>query len=177
MGRKRHACCLERYLCLPSAQLTLRTPGPAVPCVRTSEWRSWPCDFGVRSHAGCGRFQAAGLAGDVAGSDGGQHRFGLTGGEVAFGLPRQEFREEGLKPVDGLDPSAGECFTTVGEHPQRLSPPSTCNTRRVLVRTATIAIECGVVIGLAVVSGVEEPHPAASFAGTSRTCSPQSNSR
>jgi hypothetical protein len=30
-------------------------------------------------------------------------------GDVAFGLPRQEFCEQRLEPVNGLDPTSGEC--------------------------------------------------------------------
>jgi hypothetical protein len=63
---------------------------------------------------------AVGEAGDVTRSNAGQQRLGPTGGDVAFRLPRQEFYQQCLEPVDGLDPATDECFAAVGEHPQRL---------------------------------------------------------
>jgi len=50
----------------------------------------------------------------------GQHGRGLGGGQVAFALTRQQFAQEALQPVDGLDPLPGELVTAVGEHPQGL---------------------------------------------------------
>ena len=56
--------------------------------------------------------------------------------------------------------------------------PSRASTRRPVVRTATIAIECASCGSLlAPVSGVEDPHPRGVFAGTSTTCSPSASSR
>jgi len=84
---------------------------------------------------------STGLPGDVTRADRGQHGLGLAGGDVAFGLSWKEFSQQSLESVDRLDSATGECFATVGEHPKRLSSPSTCSTRKVVVRTATIAIE------------------------------------
>jgi hypothetical protein len=39
-----------------------------------------------------------------------------AGGGVAFRLSWQEFSQQGLEPVDGLDSTPGECFAAVGEH-------------------------------------------------------------
>ncbi|MEO5665222.1 MAG: hypothetical protein ABIR39_18310 [Nocardioides sp.] len=47
----------------------------------------------------------SGLPGDVARSDSREQGLGLAGGEVAFRLSWQEFCEQCLESVDGLDPS------------------------------------------------------------------------
>ena len=54
------------------------------------------------------------------GPDAAEHRLGLPGGDVAFRLSRQEFCEQGLESVDGLDPAPGQGLATVGEDPQCL---------------------------------------------------------
>jgi hypothetical protein len=82
----------------------------------------------------------ASLPSDVPRSDGGQHGLGLAGGEVTFRLPWQEFSQQCLESVDGLDPAPGECFAAVGEHPQRLELAVELQYPQGLVRSATIAI-------------------------------------
>jgi len=100
------------------------------------------------------------LLGDVARTDAGEHHLGLQRGDVAFGLTRQQFGEQGLEPVDGLNTPPGQRFASVGEHPQRLELPidlqdtqslnSDSNDRdRVRIKS----------VGLAVVPGVEKPDP------------------
>ena len=90
----------------------------------------------------------------------GEHRLGLTGGDVLLRLPRKQFGQQRLEPVDGLDPPPGQRFAAVGEHPQRLEltvelqhPQGRGADRddRDRVRVAGV--------GLAVVAGVEQPDP------------------
>ena len=103
---------------------------------------------------------SAGLAGDVTGADGGQHGLGLTGGDVAFRLSRQEFGQQRLESVDGLDPAPGQCFASVGEHPQRLELTVELQHPQSLGADRDDGDRVGVVgVGLAVVAGVEEPDP------------------
>ena len=75
-------------------------------------------------------------------------------------LSREQFGQQRLEPVDGLDPTPGQRFTAVGQHPQRLElavelqhPQAAGADRddRDRVRVAGV--------GLAVVAGVEEPDP------------------
>ncbi len=103
---------------------------------------------------------AAGLPGDVTRSDRGEHGLGLTGGDVAFRLSRQEFCQQRLQSVDGLAPATSQSFTAVGEHPQRLEltvqpqhPQSRGPHRNSGDRMGVVGV------GLAVVASVEEPDP------------------
>jgi hypothetical protein len=100
------------------------------------------------------------LPGDVTRSDRGEHGLGLSGGDVAFRLSWQEFCEQSLESVDGLDPPAGECFAAVGEHPQCLELAVEMQHPQVLGAHGNSGDRVGVVgVGLAVVAGVEEPDP------------------
>ncbi len=68
----------------------------------------------------------------------------LTGGDVAFRLSSQEFCEQGLEPVDGLDPPAGKRFAPVGEHPVRIDPnDDVLGLRRDRQRICCVASEGG----------------------------------
>lgn len=104
---------------------------------------------------------AAGLAGDVAGADGGQHRLGLAGGDVALCLSGKEFSQKRLEPVDGLDPAPSQRLSSVGEDPQRLElAVDLQHTQRGGADRDDrdrVRIER---VGLPVVAGVEEPDPA-----------------
>ena len=107
-----------------------------------------------------GGHPAAGLAGDVTGPDGGEHGLGLGGGQVAFALARQQFAEQALQPVDRLDPLAGELVAAVGEHPQRLELTVLDHHPQAFGADRDDGDGVGVQgVGLAVVAGVEEPHP------------------
>ena len=103
---------------------------------------------------------AAGLAGDVAGADRGEHRLGLTGGDVLLRLSREQFGQQPLEPVDGLDPAPGQLLAAVGQHPQRLElaverqHPQACGADRDHRDRVRV-----VGVGLAVVAGVEQPDP------------------
>ena len=107
-----------------------------------------------------GGHPAAGLAGDVAGPDSGEHRLGLQGGEVSFALAGEQLGEQPLEPVDGLDALAGQLVASVGEHPQRLE--LTIGGEHAKTRSAhgddrdRVRVQG---VGLAVVAGVEEPDP------------------
>ena len=96
----------------------------------------------------------------------GEHRLGLAGGDVAFGLPRKEFCQQRLESVDGLDPAPGECFAAVGEHPQRLELPVELQHPQGLGADRDGRDRVGIVgVGLAVVAGVEEPDPGRELRG------------
>lgn len=99
---------------------------------------------------------APGLARHVPGAHASQDRLGRTCGDVPLGLARSQLREH---------PQRLE-LTVVGQHPQALGSHRDDSDR---VRV--------VGIGLAVVSGDEQPARADSFAGTSTTCSPSASSR
>ena len=90
----------------------------------------------------------------------GEHRLGLTGGDVAFRLPWQEFCEQRLESVDGLDPPTGQCLTAVGEHPQRLELAVELQHPQGRGAHGNSSDRVRVVgVGLAVVAGVEQPDP------------------
>jgi len=88
----------------------------------------------------------------------------LTGGDVAFGLARKQFGQRGVEPVDGLDPTPGQCFAAVGEHPQRLKLP--IDLQHPQGRGADrddrdrVRIER---VGLTVMARVEQPDPGGEF--------------
>ena len=92
------------------------------------------------------------------GRDAGEHRLGLTCGDIAFGLSRKEFGQQRLESVDGLDPAPGQCFAAIGEDPQclelavDLQDPEVVGADRDDRDRVRIAR-----VGLAVVAGVEEP--------------------
>ena len=75
-------------------------------------------------------------------------------------LPRKQFGEQGLEPVDGLNTPPGQGLAAVGAHPQRLElpidlqDPPGCGAHR--DDRDRVRIKC---VGLAVVAGVEEPDP------------------
>jgi hypothetical protein len=120
----------------------------------------------------------SGLPSDVARPDAGKHGLGLTGGDIAFRLSRQQFCEQSLEPIDSLDPPASQCFTAIGEHPQRLEFTVELQHSQGRCAHSNGGDRVGVVgVGLAVVAGVEEPHLGGELAGTSTTCSPSSRSR
>ena len=89
-----------------------------------------------------------------------QHCLGLQGGQVTFCLAGDQFGQQPLEPVDGLDPATGERFATIGEHPQHLELPVDLQDPQ--GRGADpddcdgVHVQC---VGLAVVTGVEEPDP------------------
>jgi hypothetical protein len=98
-----------------------------------------------------------GLPGDVSRSNAGQHRLGLTGGDVAFGLSWQQFGKQRLESVDGLDPAPGQGFASVGEHPQCLE--LRVDLQHPQGRGAERDHRHCVGVGLAVVAGVEQTNP------------------
>ncbi len=101
-----------------------------------------------------------GLAGDVAGTDAGEHRLGLQWGEVLLRLTGQQFSEQGLEPVNCLDPAAGQGLAAVGQHPQRLELPIDFQDSQPLGADRDDGDRVRVEgVGLAVVAGVEESNP------------------
>ena len=77
----------------------------------------------------------------------------------------------------GLNAASGERFASVGEHPQRLELAVDFRTRRFSCAPRRPQSRARQGVGLTVVAGVDSRTRAASFAGTSRTCSPSSRSR
>ena len=83
-------------------------------------------------------------------------------------LPGQQLGQQRLQPVHGLNASPGKRFAAVREHPQRLELAVDLSTRRPLVRTATIAIECASSASVLRLCPVSKSRTrAASLAGTS----------
>ena len=75
-------------------------------------------------------------------------------------LPRQQFGQQRLEPVDGLDPAPGQRLAAVGQHPQRLELAVELQHPQVLGADRDDRDRVRVVgVGLAVVAGVEEPDP------------------
>jgi hypothetical protein len=100
------------------------------------------------------------LPGDVTRPYRGQHCLGLAGGDVAFGLPWQEFSQQSLEPVDRLDPASGQGFASVGEHPQRLELAVDLKHAQGRGADCDDRDRVGIAgVGLAVVAGVEMPDP------------------
>ena len=101
---------------------------------------------------------SSGLPGQVPGSDGGEHAFGLSGGDVLLRLPGKEFRKQGLEPVDGLYPTPGEGFAAFDEHPEHLELRVDGQDPQVLGPDRGDRDRVRVVgVGLAAVPGVEQP--------------------
>ncbi len=68
--------------------------------------------------------------------------------------------EQSLEPVDDLDPQVGQLVTTIGEHPQRLELTITGKDSQARGADSDDRDRvCVQRVGLAVVAGVEEPHP------------------
>jgi hypothetical protein len=61
----------------------------------------------------------AGLAGDVAGSDGREHGLGLPGGDVALGLPGKDFGAAGLE--ERITRAAGELAAVISKTGDRIT--------------------------------------------------------
>jgi hypothetical protein len=81
-----------------------------------------------------------------------------VGGEVSLALAGDEFAEQPLEPVDGLDSSVGQLVAAVGEHPQRLELTIGCDHPQTWCARGNYRDRVRVQgIGLAVVAGVEEP--------------------
>ncbi|GGO70458.1 hypothetical protein GCM10012276_09080 [Nocardioides deserti] len=73
-------------------------------------------------------------------------------------MPWQEFCQQRLESVDGLDPPTGQCLTPVGEHPQRLELPVEPQHPQARRADCDCCDRVGIVgVGLAVMAGVEEP--------------------
>ena len=93
-------------------------------------------------------------------------------------LSWRQFWEEGLEPIDGLDPAPGERFAAVGEHPQRLELTIELQHPQGRGADRDHGDRVGIVgVGRAVVAGVEDPDPDGELGGTSTTCAPSSRSR
>ena len=102
----------------------------------------------------------SGLAGYVAWADGREHRLGLAGGDVAFGATRQELSQQGLESAYRLDATTGECLAPVCQHPHRFELAVDLEYPQVRGADGYNSNRVSVVgVGLAVVAGVEEPHP------------------
>lgn len=92
----------------PDPRAGTATASSALVCFQLRIQRDQVGDL-LRSHP------ASGPTGDVAGTDGAQHRLGLGGRQVAFALAGQEFAEQSLEPVDGLDPLVGQLVTAISQ--------------------------------------------------------------
>ena len=98
--------------------------------------------------------------------------------DVLLHLPGSQLSQQPLQPIDHLDPLTGQLLPPVDQHPQHL--------QLLVVRQHAQAASADrdhrhgvrvVGVGLAVMAGVEQPHPALSLAGTSTTRSPSASSR
>jgi len=97
-----------------------------------------------------------------------EHRLGLQRCDVLLRLTRQQFREKGLEPVDGLDTLPGQRFAAVGEHPHRLELAVDLQDTQSLGSDSDDRDRVRIKrVGLSAVPGVEEPDPGSSLAGTS----------
>ena len=75
-------------------------------------------------------------------------------------MPRKQFCEQGLEPVDGLNPAPGQCFAAVGEHPQGFELPVELQHAQGLGAHGDDRDRvCVTGVGLAVVAGVKQPDP------------------
>jgi hypothetical protein len=83
-----------------------------------------------------------------------------------FAWPGSSFREQGPEPVDGLDPTSGECFAAVGEYPQGFEFPVELQHPQGLGADRNCRDRVGIVgIGRTVVTGVDEPDPSSELRG------------
>ena len=102
----------------------------------------------------------SGLSCDVAGTDAGEHHLGLQGSDVLLGLAWEQFGEQCLEPVNGLDPAPGQRLTAVGEQAHRLQlTVDLQDAQRVGADRDDrdrVSVER---VGLPVVAGVEQPDP------------------
>jgi hypothetical protein len=105
-----------------------------------------------------GRESTSGLACKVAGTNAGQDRLRLQGGDVLLPPPWGQLREQALKAVDGLHPLSGKFLASVSEHAQGLELSVMGKDAKTLSPDRDHGDRVRVMgVGLAVVAGVEQP--------------------